>query len=279
MQAPEPARDEVLAQLFAELRTDSLARVLPPGANAARWAARRRQHQHRRRLAALASVCGLMFTGGLGAGAAHLALSQRPAPPAAVPAAAAGSGKPDATPSPAPASAPSFSGVAPSAGPSRTPGTQHATAPSARSSPSSSPTYHLTRCHTDQLAASLKTPADPPPSGMAYADLGLTNEAAHPCRMYGYPGMQLLDAAGAGLPTNVVRDGSVAPTLFTLQPGGTGWARLTWSVVPDAGETAPCTPEARSLWITPPDEFTQLTLPVTLNVCHHGEILTGPTHP
>ena len=276
MQRPDQPRDEALARIFDQMRADTLARVRPPGAGAARWAARSRQHRRRRFLATAAAVLGMVFAGGLGAGAAQLALSERTERVTQAAADAPGSAGTGATPAPVPAPTPTGGPGVPS--PATTTATRQGS-PSARPTASASRTYQPTRCHTDELSATLGTPADIPPNGMAYADLGLTNEAGHPCRMYGYPGMQLLGADGSPLPTTVLRDGSVKPTLFTLQPGDTGWARLTWSVVPDADETAPCAPDARLLWVTPPDEYTQLTIQVTMNVCHHGEILTGPTHP
>jgi hypothetical protein len=133
----------------------------------------------------------------------------------------------------------------------------------------------LPRCHTGDLGASLQGAAGGGAAGSVYLDLGLTNRSAHPCGLYGFPGMTLIDSAGQWLPTRVGRD-STRPALVTLPPGGTGWALVRYTHVPADDESVPCLPSAAGLAVTPPDETTQLTVNAKLeDVCQHGQLSTS----
>ncbi len=98
--------------------------------------------------------------------------------------------------------------------------------------------------------------------------------------MYGYPGMQLLNASGADLPTNVIRGGgltfeSVAPTNVSLAPAQTAYYNLGYSDVPVNGETS-C-PTASQVEITPPNDTSYALVPVSeLDACGGGTLHVSP---
>jgi len=132
------------------------------------------------------------------------------------------------------------------------------------------------RCHTSGLSANLHYLS--PGAGQRYAALVLTNSSGSTCRIYGYPGLQLLDGAHHALPTTVVRDPASPAHLLTVDPGRSVFAMLHWSVIPGTGEsqTGPCEPTATFLWVTPPDETTQLTLSWAGGyACEHGRFDTS----
>ncbi|NJC70224.1 DUF4232 domain-containing protein [Planosporangium thailandense] len=137
-------------------------------------------------------------------------------------------------------------------------------------------TAALPRCHTADLDAHLEPSAGGGAAGSIYVDLGLTNHAAHPCAVYGYPGMTLVDSAHKWLPTTLRRDPG-EPTRVTLQPGQTAWAVVHYTHIPADDEGSPCAPAAAGLAVTPPDETTQLTVDSKLDdVCQHGQMSTSP---
>ncbi len=99
-------------------------------------------------------------------------------------------------------------------------------------------------------------------------NLVLTNRSARPCRLYGYGGLQLLDAAGRWLPTEQVRASEPAPRLITLAPGARAYSGLYWAA---STEAAPCEQSA-FLLVTPPDETTSIRTAFAQNVCYQGQI-------
>jgi hypothetical protein len=120
----------------------------------------------------------------------------------------------------------------------------------------------------------------------------LANTGAAPCLAGGFVSMQMLDAAGAPLPTRVVRNGGFfanqpPPSAFLLRPAGGGpqaaaaaTFQVSYSNVPRA-EEAPC-PDAFQLVVTPPDELDHLIIAVqgwTLAPCNHGELDVTPLRP
>jgi hypothetical protein len=118
-------------------------------------------------------------------------------------------------------------------------------------------------------------------AGNRYADLVVTNTGATPCTLYGYGGLQLLDAAGHALPTTALRDEPPTPTLVTLAPNGTAVKRLHWGVVPTGTEPVdqPCEPDPASLSIIPPDETEPFTVAWSLGpVCAGGTFHASAYH-
>jgi Protein of unknown function (DUF4232) len=132
------------------------------------------------------------------------------------------------------------------------------------------------RCHTRDLAGHVEGRGAG--AGQRYANLGLTNKTSTPCTIYGYPGLQLVDAHGTALPTRVQRDTAVTPRQLLVKPRQTVWALLHWTVVPaDDEATNHCAPDPASLRVIPPDETTQLTVAFDYGaVCQHGELIVDP---
>lgn len=138
----------------------------------------------------------------------------------------------------------------------------------------------IVRCHTSQLRAEVVIPTHNGAAGQRYALLGLVNTGTA-CRMFGYPGLQARDAAARNLPTDARREPSPAPGTFVLGPGGTAWASLHWTIVPAGDEPGTnCEPPTAALWVTPPDETSQLSTAAKLGpICQHNQIDVGAMTP
>ncbi|MBV9390206.1 MAG: DUF4232 domain-containing protein [Chroococcidiopsidaceae cyanobacterium CP_BM_ER_R8_30] len=136
------------------------------------------------------------------------------------------------------------------------------------------------RCHTSQLSVSFKPGS--PGAGQRYATLVLTNHSSKTCRIYGYVGMQLLDAQHLPLPTNVVRNTTQPPRRFLLSPGKSAFSTLHWTVVNGPGEPSnrQCEPTPSYVEVTPPNEMDFLLTRWNFGfVCLHGRIGTSPLVP
>jgi len=93
--------------------------------------------------------------------------------------------------------------------------------------------------------------------------------------VYGYGGIQLLDAARRLVPTEQVRDPLAPPHLVPLRSGASAYSRLHWGVVAAGTEsqTGPCEPTPAYLLVTPPDETQPITVAWSYGmVCQHGRI-------
>jgi hypothetical protein len=119
------------------------------------------------------------------------------------------------------------------------------------------------RCHTADLA--LEVGQADSGTGHTGLNLALVNRSAHRCRIYGYGGVQLLDAAGAALHTLQERVGS-RPELVTLQPADRAYSALTWIFSPEA---QPCVNPA-FLQVIPPDETEPIRARFSYSVCGNG---------
>lgn len=133
------------------------------------------------------------------------------------------------------------------------------------------------RCHTSDLTGSFTVVQGSAGAGNIVYNIDLKNTSSHPCTVYGYPGMLLLDAQHKPLPTNVQRSSIVAKTYVTLIPNGDASASARFSPdIPGPGEPASgaCEPTAAFTEITPPDETTQLVTAVNpaTSVCEHGSM-------
>jgi hypothetical protein len=132
------------------------------------------------------------------------------------------------------------------------------------------------RCHTADLAGRLRELDSA--AGSRYSAVVLTNRSSSSCRVYGYGGVQLLDAARHPLPTHQVRDRTRPPRLVLLRPGASASSLLHWGAISDETEsqTAQCQPTPAYLLVTPPDETQPITVAWTSSeVCSHGRILQG----
>lgn len=148
------------------------------------------------------------------------------------------------------------------------------------SSNSDQPPPAAVRCHT----ASLSAEAVYSGSAMMHTrvEVRLTNTGSAPCQMYGWPGLQMLDAQGHPLPTNTnrttgmyIQQGPVAEMLVTLAGGGSayfGIGPLTEGAV--FPNTADCVRPSQIL-ITPPDETTSLRIPADSSRAGFGSVCRG----
>lgn len=131
-------------------------------------------------------------------------------------------------------------------------------------------------CATSQLAATISEPDAG--AGQRNAYLTFTNNGSSPCTMIGYVGLQLLDAQGDDVPTDVVRDPG-PKDLVTIAPGAQAYTTLHWGAIASGNEPddGPCEPNPAQIEITSPNETTSLVQPWTNGpVCGQGEIDTVP---
>lgn len=113
-----------------------------------------------------------------------------------------------------------------------------------------------TRCHTSELSATF-TAADAA-AGNRYATLVLTNKAQRTCTIFGYGGLQPLDAAKKQLPITLLRNtGQGGPKLVRLAPGATVARTIHWNVVRSGPQKCPAGAFAA---IIPPDETDPLVV-------------------
>jgi hypothetical protein len=126
------------------------------------------------------------------------------------------------------------------------------------------------------LSASIRPGS--PGAGQRYAWIVLTNTTRAGCLIEGYGGMALQGKPGVGVPTDLVRLATPAPTSFLLGPGESASSFLHWSAVQGIGEpvrsSAPnCEPIAVTALVTPPDQTRSIIVPWTFGpVCEHGMI-------
>jgi len=109
------------------------------------------------------------------------------------------------------------------------------------------------RCHTSQLAAT--DDGANGAAGTVFGQLVLRNASGQSCTLFGYPGLQRLDASRHELPTEVTRDPSPAPALVTLAPQQQASVGYAYCDVCSAQTqlAGPC-PPAAFVELTPPDE-------------------------
>lgn len=142
------------------------------------------------------------------------------------------------------------------------------------------------RCHTSGLAISSRELGAA--AGNHYAAIVFTNVSGHSCRVYGFPGLQLLNSSGKAIATHVVRDPSSTPKLITLAAGAKAWTQVNWSAVP--GEDEPnsehCEATPAATEVTPPDETAHKIIKWPYGpACEHGRMVVtalaagaGPSH-
>ncbi|HEY3941003.1 MAG TPA: DUF4232 domain-containing protein [Acidimicrobiales bacterium] len=122
-------------------------------------------------------------------------------------------------------------------------------------------------------------------AGTIELSVELTNHSTTSCSLFGYPGMQLLDASGNDLPTDVIRGGgppfpvaaaNQGPTTVVLGAGQSAAFSLSYSDVPVGGETS-CPTSAHAL-VTPPGDLTSATVALTIAPCGGGTVHVSPVY-
>jgi hypothetical protein len=173
-----------------------------------------------------------------------------------------------------PAAAPTSAPTSPTAAPSRP---LPAPVPPTASTPIQPQPTGPTRARTSDLSAELAWVEGA--AGSRYSAIVLTNRSQRTHTIYGYGGLQLLDARGHTVPTRQVRDHTTRPTQVVLRPGMSAHADLHWSAVGQGSDnqTGTCRPEPAFLLVTPPDETRSLRIPWNAGpVCAQGAIIQGP---
>jgi hypothetical protein len=86
----------------------------------------------------------------------------------------------------------------------------------------------------------------------------LRNISKRTCTVYGYGGLQLLDAHQQPLPIGLTREPIPPPTLLRVPPGGKVDKDIRFTVIPSDTEKCPSPAAAQ---VTPPDETDHLVGP------------------
>jgi hypothetical protein len=173
--------------------------------------------------------------------------------------------------SPAKQAAPPTSGV------TTTTGAAHSS--TTLSSPSTTPTTSTTvpGCTGTNYALSLLGTEGA--AGTSEVTFAFRNTASATCPLSGYPGIQLIDAAGADISTTTLRGGTLsitdfAPTTVEVGPGASAYFNMTYSDVTTGTETS-C-PTATTLQAIAPNTSTALQVPGRFTVCNNGTVTVSP---
>jgi hypothetical protein len=141
----------------------------------------------------------------------------------------------------------------------------------------------LTVCPSSQLTVTPQTGQGA--AGTIEMSMTMVNHGSSSCLLDGYPGLQLLDANGHPLPTNVVRGGGPTfaapaanqpPAQVVLAPGATAAFSLSYEDVPVGTETT-C-PTSSSAEVTPPNDYTYVVVPLQIAPCGGGTIHVSPVY-
>jgi hypothetical protein len=138
------------------------------------------------------------------------------------------------------------------------------------------------RCQPGQLSAALVSLGAA--TGHVGAQIVLRNVSARPCHLFGFPGLRMLAASGAPLPTSTHRGGSflfaaLRPHLVGLGPSQTASFDLAYTDIPadDLPYRQAC-PAAATVVIIPPDDVTSLRAPARIAPCG-GHLDVSPVVP
>lgn len=121
--------------------------------------------------------------------------------------------------------------------------------------------------------------------GTGFGFFTITNDGTSDCSLGGYPGLQLLSAVGAALPTTVIRDASIAADqlsngryperTYVIRPGGFVQFEIRW--LPCVGQScAVHWPTAYELRITPPNDHIAQVIsatPTSVGGSGHGIVV------
>ena len=136
------------------------------------------------------------------------------------------------------------------------------------------------RCTAEMLSG--KVEPQNAAAGNRYVTLVVRNESQQTCTLWGYGGLDLLDASKNVLPTQAERTLGPVPTLVRLRPDAAAGKILHWGVVATGDEPAdgPCQPPASSINVIPPDETVPFEVDFEFGpVCDNGKIETSAYFP
>jgi hypothetical protein len=116
-------------------------------------------------------------------------------------------------------------------------------------------------------------------AGTNEVTFGLRNTSSATCVLFGYPGVELLGAAGAGITTNDVRGGTESFTNFpaadvSVPTGATAYFNIGYSDVVTGGESS-C-PTTTGIQVIPPNTTTELKVAGQFTVCNGGTVDVSP---
>ncbi|MFI0776634.1 DUF4232 domain-containing protein [Streptomyces sp. NPDC021212] len=118
-------------------------------------------------------------------------------------------------------------------------------------------------CSTEQLGLSLGR--KDVGAGNVYMPLVLTNKSTASCTLTGFPGVSLLDSAGAAIGDPATRRGA-ARSSVSLPPGGSASAAL--HTLNEGTTDQPCRRTPARIRAYPPDSLTSMTVPAhSFRVC------------
>lgn len=137
------------------------------------------------------------------------------------------------------------------------------------------------RCQPGQLQASVISLGAA--TGHVGAEIVIRNTSASACQLDGYPGLTMLSAQGAALPTTVHRGGSflfpaVAPRLVRLAAGRQASFDVEYGDNPTGSPAPPyqqACPAAATLEIIAPGDAAAVRASVTMAPCH-GDLTVSP---
>lgn len=145
------------------------------------------------------------------------------------------------------------------------------------STTTTSTTAAVTVCRASQLT--MARVGSEGAAGTQELTFSLENSSSATCTMRGYPGMLLLAADGAALPTTVDRGGglafeNVAVTSVSLAPGQSAYFNLGYS---DVVAVPPACSTAAAVEITPPTATTQGEVTgLHVQACANGTLHVSP---
>ncbi len=157
-----------------------------------------------------------------------------------------------------------------------TTGATAAPAPHATNTPSGPAT-----CQPNQLTLSMQTSQGA--MGHVAQQDEFTNKSTTTCTLYGYPGAVMLDSQQKTIATKTnwqttgFSYSNQQKQLVTLHPGGVAYFIVEWSDVPVGAETS-C-PTSTYLSVTPPNDFSVITIADQINACNGGTLGMSPVEP
>jgi hypothetical protein len=122
-------------------------------------------------------------------------------------------------------------------------------------------------------------------AGTIEVSINLLNISSASCQLDGYPGMQLLNAAGSAIATMVIFGGgpqfpvaaaNAPPTLVILAPQQTAAFSLSYNEIPSGTETT-C-PTSAKAEVTPPNDTAFAVVDLMADPCSGGTIHVSPIY-
>ncbi|MHB8451723.1 MAG: DUF4232 domain-containing protein [Mycobacteriales bacterium] len=134
------------------------------------------------------------------------------------------------------------------------------------------------RCLHTQLSVSVV----PGQAGVGHVGqvLVLTNRSAVPCVINGYPGLRLLTATGAPMPTKVLRGSGYlyqdpGPHPVTLAPGAAASDGVEWDHIPGPNDPQTGCATSAELQVTPPNDYSSIVITDAIQACNGGQLVVS----